>query len=131
MPRPGQQKPAAIEKIVVTASPDTAGQSPQGTEPTATIRDAQLRLHQAGAAYRRLCQALPSPVEPAPGWEGDKQPYTEYHTGKPDIPGYTHPYWRTPKAGTTTDARMTPKHIHDQNPALTDTSTDERSLQSL
>ncbi|EST18147.1 hypothetical protein [Streptomyces niveus] len=89
MPRPGQQKPAAIEKIVVTASPDIAGQSPQGTEPTATIRDAQLRLHQAGAAYRRLCQALPSPVEPAPGWEGDKQPYTEYHTGKPDSPGYT------------------------------------------
>ncbi|MEW2303695.1 TerD family protein [Streptomyces sp. NPDC006655] len=32
--------PAGIEKIVVTASPDTAGQTFQGIEPTATIRDA-------------------------------------------------------------------------------------------
>ncbi|MFJ9027007.1 TerD family protein [Streptomyces sp. NPDC102274] len=32
--------PAGIEKIVVTASPDAAGQSFQGVEPTATIRDA-------------------------------------------------------------------------------------------
>ncbi|AXG77223.1 TerD family protein [Streptomyces paludis] len=31
--------PAGIEKIVVTASPDAAGQSFQGIEPTATIRD--------------------------------------------------------------------------------------------
>ncbi|WP_432076126.1 TerD family protein [Streptomyces wuyuanensis] len=32
--------PAGIEKIVVTASPDAAGQSFQGIEPTATIRSA-------------------------------------------------------------------------------------------
>ncbi|MEV8313212.1 TerD family protein [Streptomyces sp. NPDC059900] len=32
--------PAGIEKIVVTASPDAAGQSFQGIEPTATIRNA-------------------------------------------------------------------------------------------
>ncbi|MFJ8000609.1 TerD family protein [Streptomyces sp. NPDC096310] len=32
--------PVGIEKIVVTASPDAAGQSFQGIEPTATIRDA-------------------------------------------------------------------------------------------
>ncbi|MFD9039050.1 TerD family protein [Streptomyces bottropensis] len=32
--------PPGIEKIVVTASPDAAGQSFQGVEPTATIRDA-------------------------------------------------------------------------------------------
>ncbi|WP_199833663.1 TerD family protein [Streptomyces sp. NRRL B-3648] len=32
--------PAEIEKIVVTASPDAAGQTFQGIEPTATIRDA-------------------------------------------------------------------------------------------
>ncbi|GAB7107565.1 TerD family protein [Streptomyces phaeofaciens JCM 4814] len=32
--------PAGIEKIVVTASPDAAGQSFQGVEPTATIRGA-------------------------------------------------------------------------------------------
>ncbi|MBM7172049.1 TerD family protein [Streptomyces sp. G44] len=32
--------PSGIEKIVVTASPDAAGQSFQGIEPTATIRDA-------------------------------------------------------------------------------------------
>ncbi|WP_405986447.1 TerD family protein [Streptomyces sp. NBC_00872] len=32
--------PPGIEKIVVTASPDAAGQSFQGIEPTATIRDA-------------------------------------------------------------------------------------------
>ncbi|MGZ0201634.1 TerD family protein, partial [Streptomyces sp. RM1] len=32
--------PPEIEKIVVTASPDAAGQTFQGIEPTATIRDA-------------------------------------------------------------------------------------------
>ncbi|MEU3552966.1 TerD family protein [Streptomyces fragilis] len=32
--------PPAIEKIVVTASPDAAGQTFQGIEPTATLRDA-------------------------------------------------------------------------------------------
>ncbi|MGW0860191.1 TerD family protein, partial [Streptomyces sp. NPDC002690] len=32
--------PPGIEKIVVTASPDAAGQSFQGIEPTATVRDA-------------------------------------------------------------------------------------------
>ncbi|MFE3251951.1 TerD family protein [Streptomyces sp. NPDC059209] len=32
--------PAGIEKIVVTASPDAAGQSFQGIEPTATVRNA-------------------------------------------------------------------------------------------
>ncbi|MFD7980370.1 TerD family protein, partial [Streptomyces sp. NPDC059749] len=32
--------PAGIEKIVVTASPDAAGQSFQGIEPTATLRNA-------------------------------------------------------------------------------------------
>ncbi|WP_149179617.1 TerD family protein [Streptomyces sp. TRM49041] len=32
--------PADIEKIVVTASPDAAGQTFQGVEPTATVRDA-------------------------------------------------------------------------------------------
>ncbi|MEU3527136.1 TerD family protein [Streptomyces sp. NPDC038707] len=32
--------PAEIEKIVVTASPDAAGQTFQGIEPTATVRDA-------------------------------------------------------------------------------------------
>ncbi|WP_405897171.1 TerD family protein [Streptomyces sp. NBC_00727] len=32
--------PAGIEKIIVTASPDGAGQTFQGVEPTATVRDA-------------------------------------------------------------------------------------------
>ncbi|MFJ3143914.1 TerD family protein [Streptomyces halstedii] len=32
--------PAGIEKVVVTASPDAAGQTFQGIEPTATVRDA-------------------------------------------------------------------------------------------
>ncbi|WP_424214388.1 TerD family protein [Streptomyces sp. BI20] len=32
--------PAGIERVVVTASPDAAGQSFQGIEPTATVRDA-------------------------------------------------------------------------------------------
>nr|EIF89054.1 transport associated protein [Streptomyces tsukubensis NRRL18488] len=32
--------PPGIEKIVITASPDAAGQSFQGIEPTATVRDA-------------------------------------------------------------------------------------------
>lgn len=88
------------------------------------------------------------------GVGGRQQPYTEYRTGKPDSPGYTpeqkseearlrgevlqlsitvstHPYWRTLEAGTTVDARMALKHIHDQDPALTDIRTDDRSLQSL
>lgn len=32
--------PAGVEKVVVTASPDAAGQTFQGIEPTATVRDA-------------------------------------------------------------------------------------------
>lgn len=32
--------PPGIERIVVTASPDAAGQTFQGVEPTATVRDA-------------------------------------------------------------------------------------------
>ncbi|WP_197357024.1 TerD family protein, partial [Streptomyces clavuligerus] len=33
--------PPGIEKVVVTASPDAAGQTFQGIEPTATVRDAE------------------------------------------------------------------------------------------
>ncbi|MFD3519973.1 hypothetical protein [Streptomyces sp. NPDC058653] len=105
------------------------------------LRDAQLRLHQASAAYRALCQALPWSVEPSPGWEGDKQPYSERRASMAPSPGYTdqqktdearlrgevlqlsltvstHPYWKTLETGTVVEARMTLKHVHDQDPAL-------------
>ncbi|MFD3484903.1 hypothetical protein [Streptomyces sp. NPDC058665] len=117
------------------------------------LRDAQLRLHQTRAAYRALCQSLPWSVDPAPGWEGDKQPYTDYRTGKPDSPGYTgqqkadearlrgevlalsttvsaHPYWKTLETGTVVEARMALKHIHDPGPSLADTDMDEEALRS-
>ncbi|MFE6031243.1 hypothetical protein [Streptomyces niveus] len=93
------------------------------------LRDAQLRLHQASAAYRALCRTLPSSVEPVPGWAGEKQPYTDYKIGKPDSPDSiehekiemvrlradvmglsikvsTHPYWATLEPGTVVEGRM-------------------------
>lgn len=97
------------------------------------LRDAQLRLHQASVAYRALCRALPWSVDPAPGWAaGEKQPYTDYTSAKPDSPGYTehekgevsrlradvlelsitvstHPYWATLAPGTVVKRRMTLK----------------------
>lgn len=97
------------------------------------LRDAQLRLHQASAAYHQLCRTLPWSVGPAPGWPaGEKQPYTDYTSAKPDSPGYTdheksevarlrtavlelsvtvstHPYWDTLEPGTVVDGRMTLK----------------------
>lgn len=106
------------------------------------LRDAQLRLHQATAAYRALCRTLPWSVDPAPGREGEKQPYTDYRTGKPASPGYTeqqkadetrlrrellelavavttHTHWTTVEYGSVADARMALKHIHDKDPATT------------
>lgn len=94
------------------------------------LRDAQLRLHQVSAAYRALCRALPWSVDPAPGWAaGEKQPYTDYTSAKPDSPGYTehekselsrlradvlklsatvstHPYWATLAPSTVVEGRM-------------------------
>lgn len=94
------------------------------------LRNAQLRLHQASVAYRALCRALPWSADPAPGWAaGEKQPYTDYTSAKPDSPGYsehekgkvarlrgnvlelsitvsTHPYWATLAPGTGADRRM-------------------------
>lgn len=115
------------------------------------LRDAQLRLHQAGAAYRVLCRALPWSVEPAPGWEGDKQAYSGRRASRSASPGYTeqekkkegrlrgevlqlsitvstHPYWKTLETGTVVAARMALKHIHDGDPQLADTSTDSGAL---
>ncbi|MFD6329455.1 hypothetical protein ACFWGI_07740 [Streptomyces niveus] len=94
------------------------------------LRDAQLRLHQVTAAYHQLCRTLPWSVEPAPGWAaGEKQPYTDCRSSKPDSPGYTdhqksevarlraallelsvtvstHPYWSTLGPGTVAEGRM-------------------------
>lgn len=47
--------PAGIEKIVVTASPDGAGQTFQGVEPTATVRDADNGTVLASFTPPRLC----------------------------------------------------------------------------
>ncbi|MEU5402240.1 hypothetical protein ABZ348_23425 [Streptomyces sp. NPDC005963] len=55
----------------------------------ADLRDAQLRLHQTRVAYAALCRQLPWSVEPAPGWEGDKQLHSDRVSGMPASPGYT------------------------------------------
>ncbi|MEV8333816.1 hypothetical protein [Streptomyces niveus] len=94
------------------------------------LRDAQRRLHQVTAAYHALCRTLPWSVEPAPGWAaGEKQPYTDHKSTKPESPGYTdwqrsevarlraavlelsvtvstHPYWSTLGPGTVAEGRM-------------------------
>ncbi|MFC9751244.1 hypothetical protein ACFQ7N_19295 [Streptomyces niveus] len=94
------------------------------------LRDAQLRLHQVTAAYHQLCRTLPWSMDPAPGCAaGEKQPYTDYKSNKPDSPGYTdhqksevarlraavlelsvtvstHPYWSTLGPGTVAEGRM-------------------------
>ncbi|MCM2393904.1 hypothetical protein [Streptomyces albipurpureus] len=93
------------------------------------LRDAQLRLHQERAAYTALCRELPWSVEPAPGWEGDKQLHSDRIGGMPDSPGYsetqkgeearlrnllvdlsivvsTHPYWSDVDQGEVVCERM-------------------------
>ncbi|GAA2267617.1 hypothetical protein GCM10010232_69990 [Streptomyces amakusaensis] len=93
------------------------------------LRDAQTRLHQTWSAYADLCRTLPWSVEPAPGWEGDKQLHSDRIGAMPDSPGYTdhqkeevaqlrallvelsatvsaHPYWGTLERGTVVAARM-------------------------
>ncbi|MFD4117541.1 hypothetical protein ACFWSJ_29350 [Streptomyces niveus] len=117
------------------------------------LRDAQLRLHQASAAYRALCRTLPWSVEPEPGWESDKQPYSERRSSMAASPGYTpeqkteearlrrevlqlstavstHPYWSTLETGTTVDARMALKHVHDGDSPLADVDGDGPSRPS-
>ncbi|MFE5852388.1 hypothetical protein ACFQ61_04095 [Streptomyces sp. NPDC056500] len=93
------------------------------------LRDAQLQLHRTRAAYAALCRELPWSVEPAPGWEGDKQLHSDRMPGLPDSPGYTeqqkeeekrlrglllelsaavstHPYWQTLRGPELVSARM-------------------------
>ncbi|MEO3978004.1 hypothetical protein [Streptomyces sp. CAU 1734] len=93
------------------------------------LRDAQLRLHRARAEYAELCRELPWSVEPAPGWEGDKQLHSDRRSGMPDSPGYTDhqkaevarlrglllelaervtadPFWRTLSGPALVEARM-------------------------
>ncbi|MCM2388140.1 hypothetical protein [Streptomyces albipurpureus] len=53
------------------------------------LRDAQARLHQTRAAYEELCRTLPCSVEPAGGWEGDKQLHSDRRSGTPTSPGNT------------------------------------------
>ncbi|MEU4499238.1 hypothetical protein AB0F96_38775 [Streptomyces sp. NPDC023998] len=97
------------------------------------LRDAQLCLHHVRAEYSALCRTLPWSVEPAEGWSGDKQLYSEYLGTMPDSPGYTeqqkaeearlrrrvldlsiavstHPYWATVVAETVVEQRMALKH---------------------
>lgn len=100
------------------------------------LRDAQLALHQARAAYERYAADLPWSAEPMPGWEGGKQLYSGYRSSKPDSPGYTdgqkaqvaeyrerllelcivvstHPYWETLGEGKSVAARTALKHVHE------------------
>ncbi|MET7620518.1 hypothetical protein [Streptomyces sp. NPDC005408] len=96
------------------------------------LRDAELRRQQVRAAYAALCRTLPWSVEPADGWTGDKQLYSDYVGGMPDSPGYTdqqtadeerlrrmlldlsitvstHPYWAT-LTENVVEERMALKH---------------------
>ncbi|WP_030745054.1 TerD family protein [Streptomyces sp. NRRL S-31] len=57
--------PPDIEKIVVTASPDAAGQTFQGIEPTATIRDADGGAVLATFTPPRPAAAPAAPPQPA------------------------------------------------------------------
>ncbi|MDF6042114.1 hypothetical protein LRD69_08030 [Streptomyces sp. JH14] len=99
------------------------------------LRDAQLALHRTRAAYEQYAAGLPWSAEPMPGWEGEKQPYTSFRSGKADSPGYTaeqaadvaryqaellrlstqvatHAYWATLDQGVV-DARMVLKRAHE------------------
>lgn len=95
------------------------------------LRDAQLYLHHVRAAYAALCRTLPWSVEPADGWTGDKQLYSDYLPEFPASPGYsaqqkaaearlrsllldlsitvsTHPYWAMTE--NVVEERMALKH---------------------
>ncbi|MEV8347106.1 hypothetical protein [Streptomyces niveus] len=119
------------------------------------LRDAQLRLHQVTAAYNQLCRTLPWSVEPAPGWAaGEKQPYTDYRSTKPDSPGYTdhqksevarlraavlelsvtvstHPYWSTLGPGTVVEGRMALKQTAAASACDVAAEPDDGALGSL
>lgn len=98
------------------------------------LRDAQARLHQVQRAYVALCRTLPWSVEPAAGWSGDKQAYSDHVGSMPDSPGYTeqqkaeeerlrrerlelslvvstHPYWSTVEREKVVDERMRLKRV--------------------
>lgn len=97
------------------------------------LRDAQLRLHQAYAAYATLCRELPWSVEPAPGWAGEKQLHSDRIGAMPESPGYTeeqkaaearlrglllelsitvstHPYWSAVEPSGVVEERRALKH---------------------
>ncbi|WP_326615182.1 hypothetical protein OG949_40525 (plasmid) [Streptomyces scopuliridis] len=96
------------------------------------LRGAETDLQRTRAEYQALCAELPWSVDPAPGWESDKQIQSDYKVSMPDSPGYTdkqkqhedelrdrlvelstavtvHPYWATLAAEDVVDARMTLK----------------------
>ncbi|MDX3853207.1 hypothetical protein [Streptomyces sp. AK02-01A] len=103
------------------------------------LRDAQRELHRTREAYEAFCRELPWSVEPAPGWSGDRTPYSEYRPDFPDSPGYseeqkaeearlrgrllelsvavsTHPYWSTLERGAVVEARMELKRVAREPP---------------
>ncbi|WP_351229696.1 hypothetical protein [Streptomyces sp. NPDC002133] len=111
------------------------------------LRNAQLRLHQARAQYRRLCQALPWSVVPSDGWTAVERQYPGYHHDFPATAGYTeerkaeeaslwalvrqlsievsaHPYWATLDRSAVVDARMALKRHPDAASADIDTDAD-------
>lgn len=100
------------------------------------LLDAQAHLHETRAQCDAYARTLPWSVEPLPGWEAEKQPYTSFRSGKADSPGYTpeqaaevarfrtrllelsvtvstHPFWAT-LDGDVVAARMALKHANDQ-----------------
>ncbi|MGW1882882.1 hypothetical protein [Streptomyces sp. NPDC001970] len=108
------------------------------------LRVAQLRLHQARAQYRRLCQAMPWSVVPSDGWTAVEGQYSGYHRDFPATAGCTeeqkaeeaslwalvrelsievsaHPYWATLDRSAVVDARMALKRHTDAVSADTDT----------
>lgn len=102
--------------------------------------DTETDLQRTRAGYRSLCAGLPWSVEPAPGWESDKQLQSECRTRVPDSPDYTdkqklreaelrarlvelsaavtvHPYWTTLDAEDVVPARMALKQAVREAPA--------------
>ncbi|MER8073648.1 hypothetical protein ABTZ59_36050 [Streptomyces sp. NPDC094034] len=51
--------------------------------------DHETGLQQTRTDYQALCATLPWSVDPAPGWDSDKQPYSNRQADVPDSPGYT------------------------------------------
>lgn len=100
----------------------------------ASLRQAQLELHQVTADLAALGRTLPWSVVPLPGWSRPDGHW--YPSSRPDSPGWTeeqqhqvaalraralelsitvgtHPFWDTLEKGKVVEARTALKHVHE------------------